>query len=287
MDAPWRVDQALAWARDQWRDTPGTEPLDAGVLLAHVLDRPRTALLAHPEMPLTDEQAAQFATLVKRRAAGTPIAYLIGRHPFYDRDFLVTPDVLIPRPETEHLIDAALAWARGRVVLRVADIGTGSGAIAVTLAAHLPDAHVHAVDCSPAALDVARQNAERAGVGGRITFHQGDLLAPLLAQGEPLDLIAANLPYIPTADLAALDVARHEPVLALDGGPDGLDAIRRLLTQAPRVLAANGLILLEIGAGQGEAAAGLAREQFPGAEIAVLHDYAGHDRVLRVERSGA
>lgn len=284
MDAPRRVDLALAWARDQWRGQESAEPLDAEVLLAHVLDRPRAALLAHPEAPLAPEQAAQFAALVERRAAGTPIAYLIGRHPFYDRDLLVTPDVLIPRPETEHLVEAALDWARGRGALRVADIGTGSGAIAVTLAAHLPDARVHAVDCSLAALDVARQNAKRAWVIDRVTFVQGDLLAPLLDSNLRLDLIAANLPYIPTTDLAALDVARHEPVLALDGGPDGLDAIRRLLAQAPGALAEHGLILMEIGAGQGEAVAALARKQFPSAAIAVLRDYAGHDRVVRVER---
>ena len=287
MDAPRRVDQALAWARDQWRGQERAEPLDGEILLAHVLDRPRAALLAHPEAPLAPEQAAQFAALVKRRAAGTPVAYLIGHHPFYDRDLLVTPDVLIPRPETEHLVEAALGWARGRGALRVADIGTGSGAIAVTLAAHLPDAHVHAVDCSLAALDVARQNAERAGVTNRVTFHQGDLLAPLLHASLRLDLIAANLPYIPTADLAALNVARHEPALALDGGPDGLDAIRRLLAQAPGALATDGLVLLEIGAGQGEAVAALALQQFRGAAIAVLRDYAGHDRIVRVERGQA
>ena len=285
MAALQRVDQALAWARDQWRATAGAEPLDADVLLAHVLDLPRAALLAHPDAPLSPEHAAQFAALVQRRAGGTPVAYLTGRHPFYDREFLVTPDVLIPRPETEHLIEAALAWARGRGPLRIADVGTGSGAIAVTLAAHLPQARVHAIDRSAAALAVAQQNAGRAGVAERVTFHQGDLLDPLLAAGQTLDLIAANLPYIPTAELAALDVARHEPALALDGGPDGLDAIRRLLAQAPRALAPGGLMLLEIGAGQGRRAAPLAAERFPGAAIAVLSDYAGHDRVLRVERT--
>lgn len=284
MAHPQRVDQALAWARAQWREVTDAEPLDADLLLAHVLDLPRAALLARPEAALTRAQADRFAALVMRRAKGTPVAYLIGRHPFYDRDFLVTPDVLIPRPETEHLIEAALTWARGRGPLRVADVGTGSGAIAVTLAAHLPDARVHAIDRSAAALAVAQQNAERAGVARHVTFHQGDLLAPLLVSSEPLDLIAANLPYIPSAELAALDVARHEPALALDGGPDGLDVIRRLLAQAPRTLAANGLMLLELGAGQGAQAAALAAEQFPGAAIVVLADYAGHDRVLRVER---
>lgn len=285
-----RADEALAWARAQLDAAPGAEPLDAALLLAHVLDLPRAALLAHPETPLSAGQRARFAALVTRRAAGEPVAYLTGRHAFYDRDFLVTPDVLIPRPETEHLIEAALNWARERADrgagLRVVDVGTGSGAIAVTLAAHLPDASLHAIDCSPAALEVARRNADRAGVAGRIAFHQGDLLRPLLEAGERMDLIAANLPYIPSADLDTLDVARYEPRLALDGGPDGLDAIRRLLEQATDALAASGLALLEIGAGQGARAAALAENAFPGAAIAVLADYAGHDRLLRVERSG-
>jgi len=285
-----RADEALAWARAQCAAAPGAEPLDAAILLAHVLDLPRVTLLTHPETPLSAEQSARFAALVTRRAAGEPVAYLTGHRAFYDREFLVTPDVLIPRPETEHLIEAALTWARRQAErgtgLRVADIGTGSGAIAVTLAAHLPDARLHAIDCSLAALEIARQNADRAGVTGRITFHQGDLLRPLLDAGERADLIAANLPYIPSADLDTLAVARHEPRLALDGGPDGLDAVRRLLAQAPAALAAPGLILLEIGAGQGAAVAALAREQFPGAAISVLADYAGHNRLLSVERSG-
>lgn len=285
-----RADEALAWARAQCAAAPDAEPLDAAILLALVLDLPRTALLAYPETPLSAEQRARFAALVARRAAGEPVAYLTGRRAFYDREFLVTPDVLIPRPETEHLIEAALNWARERADrgagLRVVDVGTGSGAIAVTLAAHLPDASLHAIDCSPAALEVARRNADRAGVAGRIAFHQGDLLRPLLEAGERMDLIAANLPYIPSADLDTLDVARYEPRLALDGGPDGLDAIRRLLEQATDALAASGLALLEIGAGQGARAAALAENAFPGAAIAVLADYAGHDRLLRVERSG-
>lgn len=286
MTLPQAAGEALAWARAQLKNTAGAEPLDAAILLAHVLAVPRVELLAHPERPLSAEQAARFAGLVARRATGMPVAYLTGRRAFYDRELFVSPAVLIPRPETELLVEAALAWAQGRAGLRVADVGTGSGAIAVTLAAHLPDARVHAVDCSPEALAVARENADRAGVAGRIVFYEGDLLGPLLEAGVMLDLIAANLPYIPTDDLAALEVARHEPRLALDGGPDGLDAIRRLLAQAPRALAASGLALLEIGAGQGERAAALAARAFPDAAIVVLPDYAGHDRVLRIERSG-
>lgn len=275
-----RVDQALAWARSVLAGTDDYDPLDLSCLLVAVLGVDRAALIAHPERPLSQDEATAFEALVLRRAAGTPIPYLTGRRAFYDRDFLVTPAVLIPRPETEHLIEIALDWARGRHGLRIVDVGTGSGAIAVTLAAHLPGASVWAVDQSPETLDVARQNAARYDVP--VTFVQGDLLEPLA--GESMDLIAANLPYIATDELAGLAVARYEPRLALDGGPDGLALIRRLLAQAPGVLAPAGLALLEIGAGQGAAVCALAESAFPGARVRLLADYAGLDRVVCIDR---
>lgn len=280
-----RVDQALAWARTALAGASDSEPIDAPLLLMSVLGIDRAALLAHPERTLTAEQADSFRQLIERRAAGEPVPYLIGTRAFFDRDWLVTPAVLIPRPETEHLIEAALEWAHderenGHEVRCVVDVGTGSGAIAVTLAAHLPDARVWAVDLSPDALAVARENAARANV--RVQFLQGDLLAPLLAAGETVDLVVANLPYIPSGDLEALPVARWEPRLALDGGADGLDLIRRLLAQLPTVLA--GLALLEIGAGQGARVSALAETALPGARVRVLPDYAGHDRVVWIER---
>jgi release factor glutamine methyltransferase len=280
------VEQALAWARAALAGAFDMEPLDAAILLAHALDADRAALIAHPERTLTPEQMARFRDLVGRRAAGTPVAYLIGTRAFYDLDFIVTPDALIPRPETELLIDAALDWARGRAAdtLRIADVGTGSGAIAVTLAAHLPAARVWAIDLSAAALAVARQNAARQGVSDRILFIEGDLLEPLIAQGAQADLIAANLPYIAHDELATLDVGQREPRLALNGGADGLDLIRRLLAQAPRVLAGQGLLLMEIGAGQGARVRALADAAFPGADVRIARDYAGHDRVVRVEK---
>ncbi|WP_119065644.1 peptide chain release factor N(5)-glutamine methyltransferase [Aggregatilinea lenta] len=280
-----RVEQALAWARARLADADA-EPLDAALLLAHVLGVERAILIAHPDQPLLPDQAAVFGALIRQRAAGMPVAYLLGRRAFYDRDLAVTPDVLIPRPETEHLVEAALDWARGRADLRVVDVGTGSGAIAVTLAAHLPDARIWAVDVSAEAVAVARQNADAYGLAARITVMHGDLLAPVLASGVRADLIAANLPYIPSGDLSALVVAQHEPRLALDGGPDGLDVIRRLLAQAPDVLAPAGLLLLEIGAGQGRAVMALAEAVFPGATARLHLDYAGHDRVVSLERKG-
>jgi release factor glutamine methyltransferase len=269
--------------------------LDAQVLLAHVLGTDRAALLAHPERILTPAQAAAYRALVERGAAGVPLPYLTGHQAFYDLDLIVTSEVLIPRPETEHLIETALAWAHKRsltpqssphrgVGLRIVDVGTGSGAIAVTLAKHLPGARVCAIDLSAAALEVARQNAARYDLEQRIEWKVGDLLTPLVEEGQQVDLIAANLPYIVHKDLASLAVARHEPHLALDGGPDGLDLIRRLLVQAPRVLAEEGLLLLEIGAGQGEQVCDLARAALPGAQARILFDYAGLDRVVSIER---
>jgi release factor glutamine methyltransferase len=277
------IEHALAWAWTVLARASDSEPLDASTLLMYVLRVDRAALLTHPERELTPEQAAQYQALIERRAAGVPVPYLTGVRAFYGRDFLVTPDVLIPRPETEHLIESALQWTqtRERHTLRVVDVGTGSGAIAVTLAAHLPGARVWAVDISAAALGVARQNAVRHGVADRITFVQGDLLQPLIAA----DLIAANLPYIASDELDTLPVVKHEPRLALDGGADGLDLIRRLLEQAPRVLALNGLLLIEIAAGQGEHVCKLTESAFPGAQVQIIRDYAGHDRVVQISSS--
>ena len=185
------------------------DALDAHVLLCALLGVDRAALIAHPETALTDDQAAAFADYVARCAAGEPVAYILGRRAFYDRDFTVTPDVLIPRPETELLLEQALDWTGDRS-LTAADIGTGSGALAVTLAALRPNSTVHAVDASAAALAVARINAER--YGAPVTFQQGDLLKPLIDAGIKLDLIMANLPYIPSGDLPDLAVSRYEPL---------------------------------------------------------------------------
>jgi len=268
------VGEVLAHAR-----TPGVSPLDAQVILGHVLGRDRGWLLAHPEAPLSAAQAGAFAELIARRHTGEPVAYLTGQREFFGLVFHVSPAVLVLRPETEHLVEAALEWAAPRPPLTIADAGTGSGAIAVSLAAHLPQARLVATDISRAALAVAASNAERHGVAARLSLAQADLLAPLR---PGVDLIVSNPPYIATADLAALAVARHEPRAALDGGPDGLEVIRRLLRDAARLLARPGLLLVEIGAGQGAAATALARDLFPEADVAVLPDYAGHDRLLRV-----
>jgi len=275
--------------------------LTAEVLLAHVLGITRTQLLSRPERQLSAETLAPFQSLVSRAAQGEPLAYLTGRREFYGLDFLVDSRVLVPRPETELLVDFALTLHAPRSTLHILDIGAGSGCIAITLALKLPAARVTAIDISPEALALARLNAERHGVSNRVTFIQSDLLSNLQFSNlqspvsnlqslisnlqSPItnyQLLIANLPYIPSDELPRLPVARHEPALALDGGPDGLALIRRLLADAPRLMASRGRLLLEIGAAQGEAAAALARAAFPSAQIEIHQDLAGHDRRLDI-----
>jgi release factor glutamine methyltransferase len=266
--------------RDAGVDAP---ELDALLLLAAVLGVGKAAVLAHPERELGAEEAARYRALVARRAAREPLAYVLGRREFYGRSFAVTPAVLVPRPESELLVALALEYLRRqpRGAIRAADVGTGSGALAVTLAAEWPELRVRATDCSPAALAVARANVQRHGLRPRVRCFCDDLLAG--ADGT-FALIVANLPYIPSADIATLmpEVAQHEPRLALDGGPDGLVLHRRLLAQATTRLAPGGLLLLEMGADQGAALRAEAERCFPGADVAVARDLAGLDRVLRV-----
>ncbi len=258
--------------------------LDAEVLLAHVLEQDRAWLYAHPEYTLTLDQLGDYRTLIARRAEREPVAYLTGHKEFFGLDFVVTPGVLIPRPETERLVEIALqvleAGASSQAAA-IADVGTGSGAISIALATHARAAHVVAVDVSAAALAVARHNAVRLGVAGRVDCLQGDLLTPLRG---PFHLIVANLPYLSQADLAAAppEVTRWEPRLALAGGPDGLAAIRRLLAAAANRLHPAGALLAEIGAGQGAAVLALADQHFPRATVEIAQDYAGLDRVLVV-----
>ncbi len=253
------------------------DPLDAHVLLGEVLGVDRAYLIAHPEVELTPTQAERFARFMKRCAVGEPVAYILGRRAFYDRDFRVTPAVLIPRPETELLLERALEWA-GKRTLTAVDVGTGSGALAVTLVAKRPNIDVHAVDISPAALEVARQNA--AGQGTQVTFYEGDLLKPIIELGLKIDLVMANLPYIASDELPDLDVSRYEPRLALDGGSDGLVLIRRLLKQIPQAVNPGALVLLEIGAGQGAAVLSLVRQGLAPKSAHLILDYAGLDRII-------
>jgi len=256
--------------------------LDAELLLAHTLEANRAAVLAWPDRRLTPKELTRYRYLVDRRAAREPLAYILGRREFFGLEFAVDPRVLIPRPETELLVEEALRLARPRTSPLLADVGAGSGAIAVSLAVHLPQARVYALDDSAEALAVATENARRHGVADRITCLQGNLLAPL---PEPVDLVTANLPYVATPEWEDLapEIRHYEPRAALDGGADGLVLIRGLLAAAAPQLRPGGALLLEIGAAQGRAVVDLAGQHFATAEVKLRQDYAGLDRLVVVQ----
>ena len=264
-------------------DTP---ELDARVLLANILDRPRSWVEAHPETLLTRSQLATAKKAVTRLETGDPLPYVLGHWEFFGLDLEVTPDVLIPRPETELLVERAIRWLEVVHDRRtIADVGTGSGCIAVAIAKNIRDARVVATDLSRPALDVAYRNARRYNLTKRIDFVQCDLLPPhpdALPTDLHFDLICANLPYIPTQTLHGLPVFGREPTLALDGGVDGLDIVRKLLRIAPGWMAPGGMIFLEIEASQGMSAVSLAYDAFDSAEIHLHQDPAGHDRLVEI-----
>jgi release factor glutamine methyltransferase len=258
-------------------ENPG---LEAQLLLAYNLDRPRSWILAHPEYGLTSEQLLLLDHDLARLVGGTPLPYLTGRQEFFGLSFHVSPAVLIPRPETELLVERALEWVLAQPgPARVADIGTGSGCIAISIAKHDLKVRVDAVDRSFAALRVAAINTGCYDVIDRVRLIQGNLTTAL---SGPYSLICANLPYIPSADLNGLPVARHEPLEALDGGEDGLLLIRRLLTQSRRVLEPGGCILLEIEYRQAAMVSDLAQACYPGASVRVYADLAGLDRLVEI-----
>ncbi|QNP39857.1 peptide chain release factor N(5)-glutamine methyltransferase [Lysobacter solisilvae (ex Woo and Kim 2020)] len=265
-----RLDALLQEARAR------IDAVDAEFLLVHVLDRPRSWLFAHRDDPVPDGVAAAFAALVARRAQGEPVAYLTGRRGFWRFDLAVTPATLIPRPETELLVELALERLPIERALRVADLGTGSGAIALALAHERPRAQVLASDASAQALAVARTNAQALGLAN-VGFREGDWFAPLA--GECFDLIASNPPYIALDDphLGEGDL-RFEPAAALGSGADGLDAIRRIAAEAPAYLQAGGWLLLEHGWDQGAAVRGLLLAA-GFVEVATERDLEGRDRV--------
>jgi release factor glutamine methyltransferase len=274
------IREALQIARKRLEPVSDSASLDAHVLLGEVLAVERAYLLAHPEQELTPDQQTEYEKLVVRCATGEPLPYVLGRRAFYDRDFHVTPAVLIPRPETELLLEQALNFMQDQPQAAVVDVGTGSGALAVTLAANCPQAEVYATDISETALAVARKNAETHQT--QIEFMMGDLLQPLMERGLQVAVVMANLPYIATDKLAELEVTKHEPRLALDGGADGLNIIRRLLGQIPVVCKPGALILLEIGADQGAKTLALVREMSYPQAAEVIQDYAGLDRIVRI-----
>ncbi len=267
------------------------DSLDAQLLLAHVLQVERSTLYAYPERELTPAQEQQYLALIERRAQDEPVAYLVGHKEFYGLDLIVDNRVLIPRPETELLIDTALHVCRQKIAAGsipiVADIGTGSGAIPIALAVNEPRLpYLYATDISSDALAVASLNCQRNHVHQRVRLLQGDLIAPL---PEPVDLLTANLPYVGASETAQLtpDVQNYEPHLALFSGPDGLDLLERFLTDVARsnVLKAEGVVLLEIGYQQRERLAQMIYALWPQAKLSIYKDYAGWDRVLQVTLS--
>ncbi len=274
------IGTALQEATARLRSVSPTARLDAEMLLAHVLGLSRTSLIAALRDDVDQDVTRHYDDLIDRRERMEPIAYLMGEREFYGLMLAVDARVLVPRPETELLVDLALERAARyqRPDLLVADIGTGSGAIAIAIALHLPRAYVYAIDISEDALAVAAANVAYHGIADRVTLLHGDLLAALPA---PVDLLLSNPPYTILNGVDA-HVRQHEPHLALDGGgDDGLALIRDLLAVAPQYV--RGSMLVEIGAWQGRAAADLARWMFPGKQVRVHRDLAGLDRVLDID----
>jgi release factor glutamine methyltransferase len=261
-----------------------TAQLDAQVLVAHHLGKSRSWVLAHPEVILNRSQFKNISQSACRVEKGEPLPYLLGHWEFYQLDFIVTPDVLIPRPETELLVERSINWLRQHPHKRkVLDVGTGSGCIGIAIARHVPDVHLVMADISQEALGIARRNAEKHGILDSVEFHKANLLEGIPG---PFDLISANLPYIPTQELERMWVARHEPRLALDGGDRGVDVIASLLEQAKGRLIAGGMLLLEIEESSGAELEKLARKAYPQSSIEILQDLPGKDRCIQLERPG-
>lgn len=257
--------------------------LEARVLASHVTGRPSAWLLAHPELDLTADQASALEALLQRRLDGQPLPYVIGRWEFFGLDFDLTPDVLIPRPETELLLETAIAWAQIHHPARTIDVGTGSGCIAVALAFHCRDLAITATDISPAALALAHRNAQKHGVAERVAMVECDLFPAGDSPALKFDLIVSNPPYIPTEKMKQTPVYGREPTLALDGGADGLSVLSRLLEGAARRLSVGGLLLVEFESSLGAPVQATARENFPQAKIEIKKDLLGLDRLLAVQ----
>jgi release factor glutamine methyltransferase len=279
----WTVGRLLDWTAKFLADKGSEFPrLDAEVLLAHALGCKRIELYTRHDEEASEEVRQQFRGLVKKRVEGCPVAYLVGRKEFFSLELEVTPDVLIPRPDTECVVDECLRLAKDLAEPTVLDIGTGSGNLAVAVAKRHKGARVTATDVSPGALAVAARNAAKHGVGERVSFLRGDLFAPL-TRGERFDFILSNPPYIPHADIASLAVGvrDYEPHLALDGGPSGFAMFDRLVSGAPAHLNPGGYLIVEIGSPQ-EVPARQRLEAHRGYDLGpTLRDSSGHPRVLR------
>jgi release factor glutamine methyltransferase len=289
-EAAWTILKLLSWTSDYFAsrniETPRT---DAEILLAYSLSLRRIDLYVQHEKPLNQEELKRFRALVRRRALREPVAYIIGEKEFWSLALKVTPAVLIPRPETECLVEAALAilsTGGDSVPKRILDLGTGSGAIVLSLATERPRDVFAATDQSDAALSIARENAERHGVDSRIRFLRGDWFDPIDPGEAPFDLIVSNPPYIRRGDLENLqpEICRFEPAAALDGGPEGTECLAHIIALAPRHLRPSGFLLLEIGHDQRPILEEMARRSGYYEDVRFLKDYSGYDRVLQVRK---
>jgi len=270
--------QALAHGRGLLADNNIEDAsLESEILLRHTLRISRTQLYLDLNRELNLEQGKYFRHLIKRRLREEPSAYITGHREFYGFDFYVDYSVLIPRPESELLVEKAINLAKNRTIYTIAEVGTGCGAIAISLALNLPEANIYATDISAEALEVAHFNCRQHGVTDRICLLQGDMLDPL---PEPVDLIIANLPYVGDSELPREGLLSFEPVLALNGGTDGVEKIDRLCHQASDKLHPGGCLLLEIGQGQGKTVVALLRGLFPSAQVEVAPDFGGIERVV-------
>lgn len=288
----WTVRRLLEWTAGFFARKAVDPPrLSAELLLSHVLKVPRIKLYTDYERPLNEADLSRYRDLVRRAGEQEPIAYLTGTAHFFNLEFEVTRDVLIPRPDTETVVENVLQLARnqgGFESPRVLDLCTGSGCIAAAIAYHLKTSVITATEISPDAVSVARRNLERLGLTGRVVVEVGDLFEPLLrmVDAQPFNLIVSNPPYIPTAQIETLDrsVRDYEPLKALDGGPDGLDFHRRILTQAPERLLPGGRVYLEIAFDQGPQAEEMGKTFESFEDVRVLKDFAGRNRVLTARR---
>lgn len=301
MNEVWTIGRILKWTEHFFQEKGIESPrIDAEVLLGHVLKKERIYLYVHFEEPLQPEELTAYREAIKKRVQRVPVAYIIGRREFMGLTFHVTEDTLVPRPDTEILVQAAVERLKKREGdVHFADIGTGTGAICLSVLTYVPDATADTVDISEAARKVAEENAEALGVADRVMFYTGDLLAPLCAaqadvdasgDDEPqaearaarYDAILSNPPYIPDADIASLapEVRYKEPRTALAGGPDGLAFYRRLIADSPALLADDGFLAVEVGIHQAKAVAQMATDSGNFARTEILKDYGGVERVV-------
>jgi release factor glutamine methyltransferase len=291
-DLEWTILRVILWAAAYLKERGIDSPRSAAeILLAHALRTDRVQLYVHHDKPLEKAELAAFKELIRRRVRREPVAYIVGRKGFWTLDLAVGPEVLIPRPETECLVEAALAVLvkvpEGRCA-RVLDLGTGSGAVVLALAAEAGRHRYFASDLSIAAVATARRNALAAGVAGRVEFFAADWFSALKQGGEPFDVIVSNPPYVARSALAELqpEIVRHEPHLALDGGPDGLKSYRAIIGAAGGHLAPDGALLLEIGSDQRDAVQRIAAQAGGYDDGRCVADYAGRDRVVALRKKG-